>query len=59
MTEKQVQQFLDYLDAEEKYLEKSKQEWISIGRLEMVANDKLQLSRLERTKQMFLKILGK
>ena len=59
MTEEQFRQFFNYVDSEERYLEKSRQEWISEGRLELAGNDKLELSRLQQTKQMFLKILGK
>jgi hypothetical protein len=59
MTEEQVRQFLSYVDSEERYLEKSRQEWISEGRLELAGNDKLELARLQQTKQKFLTILGK
>jgi hypothetical protein len=57
MTEEQLRQFFDYIDSEEKYLEKSRQEWISAGRLELAGNDKLELARLRQTKSMFLKIM--
>jgi malonyl CoA-acyl carrier protein transacylase len=57
MTEEQVRQFLDYVAAEEKALENSRQQWVSSGSIELAYNDKLELRRLQQTKQMFSKIL--
>jgi len=59
MTEKQVRQFLDYIDAEARLLEKSRQEWNAAGRSELAYNDKVEISRLQQTKTIFLQILEK
>ena len=59
MTEEQVRHFLDYVDTEAKTLERSMEQRNSSGRLELAYNDKMELARLQQTKQMFLTILGK
>jgi len=57
MTEVQVREFLEYVDAELNDLESSRLRWFSKGRTELAYNDKMELSRLEQTKRMFLKIM--
>ncbi len=59
MTAEQIQQFLDYVDAELAALERSREERLSSGRLELAYYDKMELARLKQTKGMFLQILGK